>query len=146
MSEDVGRVAYEARFAGLRFIAVPSRQNGWGGVLPWADLPPDAKAVWARVEVAVLSGAHRLQVVRGAWGDEVDLAEPPPVGATPRALLSRAEEAHEPARPVAPLTRASAAVQGFSGNTCTACGSFAMVRTGTCETCQGCGSTSGGCS
>lgn len=45
------------------------------------------------------------------------------------------------------LTQAeSARDSGFSGNTCASCGSFAMVRTGTCETCQACGSTSGGCS
>jgi hypothetical protein len=34
----------------------------------------------------------------------------------------------------------------FSGDLCQDCGSAAMVRTGTCMTCQNCGSSSGGCS
>jgi hypothetical protein len=34
----------------------------------------------------------------------------------------------------------------FSGDICADCGSAAMIRTGTCQTCQACGSTSGGCS
>jgi hypothetical protein len=33
-----------------------------------------------------------------------------------------------------------------TGDSCQECGSFAMVRTGTCMTCQSCGSSSGGCS
>jgi len=32
-----------------------------------------------------------------------------------------------------------------TGETCRRCGSFMMVRTGTCKTCQDCGDTSGGC-
>jgi hypothetical protein len=35
---------------------------------------------------------------------------------------------------------------GFTGDPCDHCGLFTMVRTGTCLTCQSCGSTSGGCS
>lgn len=33
-----------------------------------------------------------------------------------------------------------------SGDICVDCGSSMMVRTGTCLTCQACGSSSGGCS
>lgn len=36
--------------------------------------------------------------------------------------------------------------QGYSGNQCGSCQSFAMKRTGPCETCDLCGATSGGCS
>jgi hypothetical protein len=36
--------------------------------------------------------------------------------------------------------------QQFTGDICADCGSVAMVRTGTCSTCQACGSSSGGCS
>jgi hypothetical protein len=32
---------------------------------------------------------------------------------------------------------------GYSGNTCVSCGSAKMKRSGTCETCQDCGNTSG---
>jgi hypothetical protein len=34
----------------------------------------------------------------------------------------------------------------LSGDMCHSCGNFAMVRTGTCLTCQACGDASGGCS
>lgn len=34
----------------------------------------------------------------------------------------------------------------LSGDICKDCGSAQMVRTGTCLTCQACGSSSGGCS
>ena len=33
---------------------------------------------------------------------------------------------------------------GFTGDTCDKCGSFSIIRTGSCTTCQDCGS-SGGC-
>jgi hypothetical protein len=39
-----------------------------------------------------------------------------------------------------------ARTKGYSGSVCQKCGSFNMVRTGTCETCQDCSETSGGCS
>lgn len=35
--------------------------------------------------------------------------------------------------------------QGYTGNICQYCGSAKMTRSGTCETCTSCGSTSGGC-
>jgi len=35
---------------------------------------------------------------------------------------------------------------GFTGNACSECGNMRMVRTGVCETCLDCGSSSGGCS
>ncbi|MEA1834629.1 hypothetical protein U8607_21280 [Methylobacterium durans] len=42
-----GRTAYEARFAGFPL--------GPRGIAPaWADLGPEARAIWARVEGAVL--------------------------------------------------------------------------------------------
>jgi hypothetical protein len=34
---------------------------------------------------------------------------------------------------------------GFTGDSCGNCGSFAVVRTGTCATCQDCGHSVGGC-
>lgn len=47
--------------------------------------------------------------------------------------------------PTAPklVTRATASLMGFTGNCCSTCGSYQMVRNGTCEKCQDCGSTTG---
>ncbi|MGI9401595.1 MAG: vitamin B12-dependent ribonucleotide reductase [Rhizobiaceae bacterium] len=39
--------------------------------------------------------------------------------------------------------RALAVAQGYTGNSCTECGNFTMVRNGTCEKCDTCGATSG---
>ena len=39
--------------------------------------------------------------------------------------------------------RETALAAGFTGDACPNCGSFAMKRTGTCLTCQACGSTTG---
>ncbi|WP_337266882.1 vitamin B12-dependent ribonucleotide reductase [Oryzifoliimicrobium ureilyticus] len=39
--------------------------------------------------------------------------------------------------------RARAVMQGYTGNMCTECQNFTMVRNGTCEKCDTCGSTSG---
>ncbi len=39
--------------------------------------------------------------------------------------------------------RAKAILQGYTGNMCSECSNFTMVRNGTCEKCDTCGSTSG---
>ncbi|MCB1420433.1 MAG: vitamin B12-dependent ribonucleotide reductase, partial [Notoacmeibacter sp.] len=39
--------------------------------------------------------------------------------------------------------RAKAIMQGYTGNSCPECQNFTMVRNGTCEKCDTCGSTSG---
>ena len=36
-----------------------------------------------------------------------------------------------------------ARLQGYTGNACSDCGSFTLVRNGTCEKCETCGATSG---
>ncbi|RUZ20428.1 hypothetical protein, partial [Mesorhizobium sp. M7A.F.Ca.CA.001.09.1.1] len=39
--------------------------------------------------------------------------------------------------------RAKSLLQGYTGNSCSECQNFTMVRNGTCEKCDTCGSTSG---
>jgi hypothetical protein len=58
------------------------------------------------------------------------------------------EKGLAPQPPVATpeLSRFTARDFGFTGSVCGSCGGFRMVRTGTCETCQDCTQTSGGCS
>ena len=45
--------------------------------------------------------------------------------------------------PTATERRAMAVAQGYTGNSCSECGNFTMVRNGTCEKCDTCGATSG---
>src|SRR5690606_2818182 len=53
-----------------------------------------------------------------------------------------ASEAAE-AKALASRRRAQAVMQGYTGNECAECHNFTMVRNGTCEKCDTCGSTSG---
>ena len=47
------------------------------------------------------------------------------------------------AKALAAERRAKAVMQGYTGNMCSECQNFTMVRNGTCEKCDTCGSTSG---
>ena len=47
------------------------------------------------------------------------------------------------AKAIAAERRAQAVMQGYTGNACSECQNFTMVRNGTCEKCDTCGSTSG---
>ena len=59
-------------------------------------------------------------------------------------ILSRMQRDQAPAHSPRPRRVNAAAVEeararGFTGNACGRCGAVAMLRTGTCETCQECG-------
>jgi ribonucleoside-diphosphate reductase alpha chain len=54
-----------------------------------------------------------------------------------------AEAAKADARQLANERRARSIMQGYTGNMCSECSNFTMVRNGTCEKCDTCGSTSG---
>ncbi len=65
--------------------------------------------------------------------------------ASPAAALftdAAANEAAE-AKAKAAARRSQALMQGYTGNMCSECQNFTMVRNGTCEKCDTCGSTSG---
>jgi len=53
-----------------------------------------------------------------------------------------AQEAAD-AKALASQRRAQAVMQGYTGNECSECHNFTMVRNGTCEKCDTCGATSG---
>jgi hypothetical protein len=84
----------------------------------------------------VLDEIVRREAAPRAEPAPVDVADPPP---TRPAIGFLAGHTHAP-------MRSAAALAGFSGEICTNCHAAAMVRTGTCLTCQACGGTSGGCS
>ncbi|MHA6642233.1 vitamin B12-dependent ribonucleotide reductase [Mesorhizobium sp. A623] len=64
--------------------------------------------------------------------------------AAPEALFTdaAAQEAAE-AKKLAADRRAKSLLQGYTGNSCSECQNFTMVRNGTCEKCDTCGATSG---
>ena len=45
--------------------------------------------------------------------------------------------------PVPQYGQAAPPGSGYTGNVCTSCGGVRMIRAGTCELCQDCGSTTG---
>ena len=63
----------------------------------------------------------------------------------PAAALFADEAAREAAeaRALESARRQKAIMQGYTGNMCTECQNFTMVRNGTCEKCDTCGATSG---
>ena len=65
-------------------------------------------------------------------------------GRSPARLFTdaAAREAAE-AKALAAERRQQALMQGYTGNMCSECQNFTMVRNGTCEKCDTCGSTSG---
>jgi hypothetical protein len=78
----------------------------------------------------------------------------PDVDRIVRDLIFPPDDAAPASEPVAPkppspqsaatMTQAEIArVQGFTGDVCRQCGSFATKRTGTCLTCTACGSNEG---
>jgi ribonucleoside-diphosphate reductase alpha chain len=54
-----------------------------------------------------------------------------------------AASAKAEAKSIAADRRAQALAQGYTGNMCSECQNFTMVRNGTCEKCNTCGATSG---
>lgn len=75
-------------------------------------------------------GGYPLPVHKGAIAPEM----------APREFAIPAAE-FEPGPPQ--MTRSQATSAGFTGNSCVECGSMQMVRNGTCEKCNSCGSTTG---
>ncbi|APO74533.1 ribonucleotide-diphosphate reductase subunit alpha [Rhizobium etli 8C-3] len=59
------------------------------------------------------------------------------------AAAADAASAKTEAKKVEAERRARSIMQGYTGNMCTECQNFTMVRNGTCEKCDTCGSTSG---
>ena len=77
-----------------------------------------------------------------------DLFEPEAEGSATTALFSDkaqadAAAAKSEAKKVEAERRVKAMMQGYTGNMCSECQNFTMVRNGTCEKCDTCGATSG---
>ena len=63
--------------------------------------------------------------------------------AEPIAPLARARLSTSPVPPVPLSASDKAKLQGYTGDACGECGSFTMVRNGSCLKCETCGATSG---
>jgi ribonucleoside-diphosphate reductase alpha chain len=72
-----------------------------------------------------------------------DLFESNEPSETTALFSDKAQADASAAKAVAASRRQKAIMQGYTGNMCSECQNFTMVRNGTCEKCDTCGSTSG---
>ena len=72
-----------------------------------------------------------------------DLFESNEPSATTALFTDKAEADAAAAKTLAATRRQQSLMQGYTGNECSECHNFTMVRNGTCEKCDTCGSTSG---
>ena len=72
-----------------------------------------------------------------------DLFESEEPSDTTALFSDKAQADASAAKALAAERRAKAVMQGYTGNMCSECQNFTMVRNGTCEKCDTCGSTSG---
>ena len=99
-------------------------------------------------KLVLASGSpRRLELLQQA-GIEPDRLMPAEVDETPlraehpRSLAKRLARA-KAEKALAADRRMKSMMQGYTGNSCSECQNFTMVRNGTCEKCDTCGATSG---
>ena len=76
-------------------------------------------------------------------GDLDDLAASDRVLVVSLDVTDAAQREAADAKALAAERRAKSILQGYTGNMCSECQNFTMVRNGTCEKCDTCGATSG---
>ena len=105
-----------------------------GAVEAWASqLGPSTHAALSHFDLQALTAC--VVAVR---------SEGPPVPESASAALRPARTARLDPTGLGPPSRPEYARGGaFTGDSCNACGSLALVRSGACTTCQDCGTTSG---
>ena len=84
---------------------------------------------------------RRLQDKRAH--EDIAEVETPLFSEAAQSAVDQAKAEAASAKQVEADRRAKALMQGYTGNMCTECSNFTMVRNGTCEKCDTCGSTSG---
>ncbi|MCO5083849.1 MAG: vitamin B12-dependent ribonucleotide reductase [Rhizobiaceae bacterium] len=81
------------------------------------------------------------------FAEEVEEDSPPDLfdapSATTALFTDKAQADASAAKALAAARRQQSLMQGYTGNECSECHNFTMVRNGTCEKCDTCGSTSG---
>jgi ribonucleoside-diphosphate reductase alpha chain len=81
------------------------------------------------------------------FAEEVEEDSPPDLfdapSATTALFTDKAQADASAAKALAAARRQQSLMQGYTGNECSECHNFTMVRNGTCEKCDTCGATSG---
>lgn len=96
--------------------------------------------------LVVTDGAVLRTIHPAAMGEHAAEIERIALTLSGAARAASAPVARKPDPPISPATMTQAEIaraQGFTGDVCRQCGSFAMKRTGTCQTCTACGFNEG---
>ncbi|MDZ7601472.1 MAG: vitamin B12-dependent ribonucleotide reductase [Hoeflea sp.] len=127
-------------------MATPAKASPSGASVITASFPAKSTgnlAVKSEPEMLVSDGAVAFKRDYEERA-EVLAAEIALVEHDAQALFSDVAEAEaRDAKAKAAARRARSLAQGYTGNMCTECQNFTMVRNGTCEKCDTCGATSG---
>ena len=86
--------------------------------------------------------SDRVTDAPAASASRATYADPAP-GVTGDLFTAGAQAAATDAKALAADRRVKSMLQGYTGNSCSECQNFTMVRNGTCEKCDTCGATSG---
>jgi ribonucleoside-diphosphate reductase alpha chain len=126
----------------VKFAGKPSAEPMGRGAAP--GFRPNKPPVTARASVgAVAAQVHKLEMglndEPSAFKRDFSSEAAPEKNET---AIAPTVEQHTPA-PTSSQRRQLAVAQGYTGNSCSECGNFTMVRNGTCEKCDTCGATSG---
>ena len=79
----------------------------------------------------------------GLFSDQGNFASPAAQEARQQVLVQTRPKPAEQAPQSELFKIAQARIKGFEGDPCPSCGSFTLVRNGTCMKCQTCGGTTG---
>lgn len=131
---------------------VPSKVLPGGIVVP-PGLQTNALTLREHQDYLNYSGHRRLTRAEaeliGHRTDEVAthfpaIAAPPPAAPSPAREPATVEILPPPPRPPSPTDRLTLSLlYGYEGEACRECGNFTLVRSGTCLSCNTCGTTTG---
>ncbi|AZO12746.1 MULTISPECIES: vitamin B12-dependent ribonucleotide reductase [unclassified Mesorhizobium] len=125
-----------------------SEPKGFGGAAPTTTPARAAPTAFAGSNVLALKPAsdealaYKRDYEERARELAEEIVEEEAAGAEALFTDAAANEAAE-AKKLAATRRQQSLLQGYTGNECSECHNFTMVRNGTCEKCDTCGSTSG---
>jgi ribonucleoside-diphosphate reductase alpha chain len=129
---------------------VGGEPKGFGGTAPTTAPARAAPTAFSGSNVLTLKPASDEAIAYKRDYEErakelaEDIVEEEAEASSTEALFTdaAAQEAAE-AKKLAATRRQQSLLQGYTGNECSECHNFTMVRNGTCEKCDTCGSTSG---
>ena len=85
--------------------------------------------------------AEQGSIVKSSTGSSSENVPLAPQAALPKSQAAAAEESYSRESEVIKIVQAR--IKGYEGDPCSSCGSFTLVRNGTCMKCDTCGSTTG---